>query len=75
MYGLVEMACMVVVGIIGILMVAVPQKVSKKYVAENPPKLMMVRILGVLMVIGCVAVFIMMFRYNYMPLLGVRYVF
>lgn len=75
MYELLEMACMVVIGIIGILMAVVPQKVAKKSIAENPSKLMVVRILGVLMAVGCVAVLFIIFRYNYRPMLGARYAF
>lgn len=48
----------------GNLLAVVPQKVAKKSIAENPSKLMVVRILGVLMTVGCAAVFFIMFRYN-----------
>lgn len=64
MYELIEMVCMVVIGIMGILMAVVPQKVAKKSIAENPSKLMVVRILGVLMAVGCAAVLFIMFHYN-----------
>ena len=75
MYELLEMGCMVVIGIMGSLMAVVPQKVAKKSLAENPSKLMVVRILGVLMAVGCAVVLFIMFRYNYWPMLGTRYAF
>lgn len=75
MYELIEMACMVVIGIMGILMAVVPQKVAKKSIAENPSKLIVVRILGVLMAVGCAVVLFIIFRYNYSPMLGARYAF
>lgn len=40
MYELIEMACMAVIGIMGIIMAVVPQKAAKKSIAENPSKLM-----------------------------------
>lgn len=64
MYELIEMACMVVIGIMGILIAVVPQKVVKKSIVGNPSKLMVVRILGVLMAVGCAAVLFIMLRYN-----------
>lgn len=65
MYKFIMYACVIVMGIVGILMVVAPKKVAKESFSESPSKLMIVRIIGAVIAIGCVAVLIMFHNMPY----------
>ncbi|MDE5803720.1 MAG: hypothetical protein K2I22_12465 [Lachnospiraceae bacterium] len=59
MYKFIMYACVIVMGVMGILMAVAPKVVAKKSFSENPSKLMIVRIMGAIIAIGCVVILIM----------------
>lgn len=65
MYKFIMYACVIVMGIMGILMAVAPKVIAKKSFSENPSKLMVVRIMGAIIAIGCVAILIMFHNMPY----------
>lgn len=59
MYKFIMYACVIVMGIMGILMAVAPKVIAKKSFSESPSKLMIVRIMGAIIAIGCVVILIM----------------
>lgn len=66
MYKFIMIACVVLMGIMGILMVIAPKKIAKKSFSESPSKLMIVRIMGAIIAIGCAVVLIMFRNMSYL---------
>ena len=65
MYKFIMYACVIVMGIMGILMAVAPKVIAKKSFSENPSKLMVVRIMGAIIAIGCVDILIMFHNMPY----------
>lgn len=59
MYKFIMYACVIIMGIVGVLMIVAPKKIAKKSFSESPSKLMIVRIMGAIIAIGCIVVLIM----------------
>lgn len=66
MYKFITIACIVIMAVMGLLMVVAPKKIAKKSFSENPSKLIIVRIMGAIITIGCVAVLIMIYNMPYL---------